>query len=130
MPATYTSVTVLLPCSLAIEPTVSLYVALRNSHFVFICTLWYFNLLSLFRVAGYLKTALTINLFFMTTKEKIALAAQNNKLYCFKEGMFFKVYNQNAMWFTQHIKVYKINTIARLFLNKKTFIFGQTRTYK
>ena len=112
--------------------TASLFVALRirNSHFVFICTLWYFNLLSLFRVAGYLKTALTINLFFMTTKEKIALAAQNNKLYCFKEGMFFKVYNQNAMWFTQHIKVYKINTIARLFLNKKTFIFGQTRTYK
>ena len=48
----------MLSCTLTIEPTVSLYVALRNSHFVFICTLWYFNLLSLFRVAGYLKTAL------------------------------------------------------------------------
>ena len=24
--------------------------------------------------------------------------------------MFYKVYNQNAMWFTQHIKAYKINS--------------------
>jgi hypothetical protein len=46
----------------------------------------------------------------MTVKERIALATQNNKLYCFKEGMFFKVYNQNAMWFAQHIKAYKINS--------------------
>lgn len=38
------------------------------------------------------------------------LAAQNNILYYFEEGMFYKVYNQNAMWFTQHIKAYKINS--------------------
>tara|TARA_B100000768_G_C11117519_1_gene305963 strand:+ start:91 stop:396 length:306 start_codon:yes stop_codon:yes gene_type:complete len=60
----------------------------------------------------------------MTTKEKIALATQNNKLYCFKEGMFFKVYNQNAMWFTQHIKVYKINSKFVKTVNQQLFSIG------
>ena len=60
----------------------------------------------------------------MNTKEKIALAAQNNKLYCFKEGMFFKVYNQNAMWFTQHIKVYKINSKFVKTVNQQVFSIG------
>ena len=60
----------------------------------------------------------------MTTKEKIALATQNNKLYCFKEGMFYKVYNQNAMWFTQHIKVYKINSKFVKTVNQQVFSIG------
>jgi hypothetical protein len=60
----------------------------------------------------------------MNTKEKIALATQNNKLYCFKEGMFFKVYNQNAMWFTQHIKVYKINSKFVKTVNQQVFSIG------
>ena len=57
----------------------------------------------------------------MTTKEKIALATQNNKLDCFKEGMFYKVYNQNAMWFTQHIKGYKINSKFVKTVNQQVF---------
>lgn len=44
----------------------------------------------------------------MTIKEKINLAAQPNMLYLFKEGMFYKVYNQNAMWFVNFIKPYKV----------------------
>lgn len=44
----------------------------------------------------------------MTVQEKINLAAQPNKLYLFKEGIFYKAYNQNAMWFVQHIKPYKV----------------------
>ncbi|MCL7753304.1 hypothetical protein [Polaribacter sp. Z022] len=60
----------------------------------------------------------------MTTKEKIALATQNNKLYCFKEGMFCKVYNQNAMWFTQHIKRYKVNSKFVKAVNQQVFSLG------
>jgi len=60
----------------------------------------------------------------MTVKERIALATQNNKLYCFKEGMFFKVYNQNAMWFTQHIKGYKINSKFVKAVNQHVFSLG------
>jgi len=44
----------------------------------------------------------------MTLKEKVNLAAQPNKLYLFKEGMFYKIYNQNAMWFVNFIKPYKV----------------------
>jgi hypothetical protein len=40
----------------------------------------------------------------MTLKEKVALAAQANPLYLFKEGMFYKAYHQNAMCFAQKIK--------------------------
>ena len=60
----------------------------------------------------------------MTIKEKIILAAQNNILYCFKEGMFFKVYNQNAMWFTQYVKVYKINSKFVKTVNQQVFNIG------
>jgi len=44
----------------------------------------------------------------MTVQEKINLAAQPNKLYLFKEGMFYKIYNENALWFVQYIKPYKV----------------------
>jgi hypothetical protein len=44
----------------------------------------------------------------MTLKEKVNLAAQPNALHFFKEGMFYKAYNQNAMWFVQQVKQYKI----------------------
>lgn len=60
----------------------------------------------------------------MTTKEKIALATQNNKLYCFKEGVFCKVYNQNAMWFVQHIKAYKVNSKFVKTVNQQVFSLG------
>ena len=45
----------------------------------------------------------------MTIKQKIELAVQPNKLYLFKEGMFYKLYNQNAMWFVQNVKPYKVS---------------------
>lgn len=60
----------------------------------------------------------------MTTKEKIVLAAQNNKLYCFKEGLFYKLYNQNAMWFTQHIKAYKVSVKFVKTINQNVFTIG------
>jgi hypothetical protein len=60
----------------------------------------------------------------MTTKEKIALATHNNKLYCFKEGIFYKVYNQNALWFAQHIKAYKINNTFVKAVNQHVFSLG------
>jgi hypothetical protein len=44
----------------------------------------------------------------MPLKEKVTLAAQPNRLYLFKEGMFYKAYTQNAMWFVQHIKRYNV----------------------
>ena len=60
----------------------------------------------------------------MTIKEKVAFASQNNKLYCFKEGIFYKVYNQNAMWFSTHIKAYKINTKFIKTVNQHVFSLG------
>ena len=38
--------------------------------------------------------------------------------------MFFKVYNQNAMWFTQHIKGYKINSKFVKTVNQQLFSIG------
>jgi len=60
----------------------------------------------------------------MTVKEKIVLTAQNNKLYCFKEGMFYKVYNQNAMWFVHHVKPYKVSVKFVKIVNQNVFTTG------
>jgi hypothetical protein len=60
----------------------------------------------------------------MTVKEKIVLAAQNNKMYCFKEGMFYKVYNQNAMWFVHHVNAYTINSSFVKIGNQNVFTIG------
>ncbi len=46
----------------------------------------------------------------MTMQEKINFSAQPKKVYLFKEGLFYKLYNQNAMWFTNHIKAYNVNS--------------------
>ncbi|WP_335973284.1 hypothetical protein [Gaetbulibacter jejuensis] len=43
-------------------------------------------------------------------QEKINFSAQPKKVYLFKEGLFYKLYNQNAMWFTNHIKAYNVNS--------------------
>lgn len=45
----------------------------------------------------------------MTIQEKISLASESGKVYFFKEGIFYKMYNKNAMWFVQKIKAYKIH---------------------
>lgn len=44
----------------------------------------------------------------MNTKEKIALAANTDEIYLHKEGIFYKLYNQHAMLFTQNIKALKV----------------------
>lgn len=46
----------------------------------------------------------------MSIEEKLPLAAQPCKLYGFKEGLFYKFYNQNAMWFVNHVKPYKVQS--------------------
>lgn len=60
----------------------------------------------------------------MTTKEKIVLATQNNKRYYFKEGLFYKLYNQNDMWFTKHIRAYKVSVKIGKTVNQNLFTIG------
>ncbi len=44
----------------------------------------------------------------MDTQEKISLAANTRQLSLHKEGIFYKLYNQHAMLFTENIKPLKI----------------------
>lgn len=60
----------------------------------------------------------------MGLEEKINLAAQLGKLYLFKEGVFYKAYNQNAMWFVQNIKPYKVTVKHIKYLNQEVFSVG------
>ena len=46
----------------------------------------------------------------MTTAEKIALAKSNNYFTLFKEGLFYKCYNEDAMVFVQRLRAYKVST--------------------
>lgn len=46
----------------------------------------------------------------MTTAEKIALAKSNNYFTLFKEGLFYKCYNEDAMLFVQRLRAYKVST--------------------
>ena len=45
----------------------------------------------------------------MTIAEKIQCSADKTKLTLFKEGLFFKCYNEDAMVFTQRVRIYKVN---------------------
>jgi hypothetical protein len=45
----------------------------------------------------------------MTIKEKIACSSDVSKFTLFKEGLFFKIYNEDAMLFEKHVRNYKIN---------------------
>lgn len=65
----------------------------------------------------------------MTLKEKVNLAAKPNKLYLFKEGMFYKVYNQNAMWFVNFIKPYKVAIKYIKNIQQEVFSIGFPTTY-
>lgn len=60
----------------------------------------------------------------MTVQDKISLAAQANKLVMFKEGMFYKLYNQNAMWFVNHIKPYKVSVKFVKTVNQDVYTIG------
>ncbi len=45
----------------------------------------------------------------MTILEKIQCCADKTKFTLFKEGLFYKCYNEDAMVFTQRVRVYKVN---------------------
>ena len=45
----------------------------------------------------------------MTTVEKISLAISNKYFTLFKEGLFYKCYNEDAMVFVKNMKEYKVN---------------------
>lgn len=60
----------------------------------------------------------------MTIQEKINFAAQPYKLFLFKEGMFYKLYNQNAMWFVDQIKAYKVNNKFVKTVNQNVYSIG------
>jgi len=60
----------------------------------------------------------------MTVQEKISLTAQSNKLVMFKEGMFYKLYNQNAMWFVHQIKPYKVTKKFVKIVNQDVYSIG------
>ncbi len=46
----------------------------------------------------------------MTILEKTQYSADTNKFTLFKEGLFYKCYNENAMVFVQRVKEYKVNS--------------------
>jgi hypothetical protein len=45
----------------------------------------------------------------MSTAEKIASAKSNRYFTLFKEGMFYKCYNEDAMVFVTRVKQYKVS---------------------
>ena len=44
----------------------------------------------------------------MTIKEKVKISENSSKYTLFKEGIFYKVYNINAMLFVANIKPFKV----------------------
>jgi hypothetical protein len=65
----------------------------------------------------------------MTLKEKVTLVAQHNRLYLFKEGVFYKAYNQNAMWFAQKIKRYNVTVKYIKKIQQEVFSIGFPISY-
>ena len=45
----------------------------------------------------------------MTIVEKIILAKSNKQFTLFKEGLFYKCYNEDPMVFVQKVMAYKVN---------------------
>ena len=45
----------------------------------------------------------------MTLKEKINQSAKLTQFILFKEGLFYKCYNEDAMVFVKNMKEYKVN---------------------
>ena len=46
----------------------------------------------------------------MTIAEKIYLAKSNKTFTLFKEGLFYKCYNEDAMLFVKRVKKYKVSS--------------------
>jgi hypothetical protein len=45
----------------------------------------------------------------MTIAEKIQISADKTKFTLFKEGLFYKCYNEDALVFTEKVKKYKVS---------------------
>lgn len=45
----------------------------------------------------------------MTTSEKVKCSTDKTKFTLYKEGLLYKCYNEDAMVFTQRVRVYKVN---------------------
>lgn len=45
----------------------------------------------------------------MTIAEKIQISADETKFTLFKEGLFYKCYNEDALIFTENVKEYKVS---------------------
>jgi len=46
----------------------------------------------------------------MTIADKIECSTNKTKFTLYKEELFYKCYNEDAMIFVQHIKAYKVST--------------------
>ena len=60
----------------------------------------------------------------MKISEKIALATNPNTLVLHKEGLFYKAYNQNAMYFVMNIKSYKVSVKYIKSINQLVYSIG------
>ena len=65
----------------------------------------------------------------MTIKEKISLATISKQVTLHKEGMFYKLYNQDAFYFTENIKLLKIQYKWFKNVNEYVFIVGFPVSY-
>ncbi|MDO5968188.1 hypothetical protein Q4Q35_00055, partial [Flavivirga aquimarina] len=46
----------------------------------------------------------------MTIAEKVQVSADKTRFTLFKEGLFYKCYNEDAMMFTQKVRAYKVSS--------------------
>lgn len=63
----------------------------------------------------------------MNTKEKIDMAANTDEICLHKEGIFYKLYNQDAMLFTQNIKALKVKAKFIKAVNQVVYSCGFPR---
>ena len=60
----------------------------------------------------------------MNSREKIARATDTAKLCLYKEGIFYKLYNQHAMLFVQNIKPLKVTVKFIKNVNQHVYSVG------
>jgi hypothetical protein len=60
----------------------------------------------------------------MTIKEKIECCAVKTRFTLFKEGLFYKCYNADAMVFSKRVKNYKVNSKFIKSLGAAVFSLG------
>jgi hypothetical protein len=60
----------------------------------------------------------------MTTVEKIDLAKSNKSFILFKEGLFYKCYNQDAMVFVKYVREYKVSCKYIKSVGSKVYSIG------